>query len=291
MNKVSEDILKKIYTKRAPDSRKYDFGLLTVIGGSQYYSGPPTFSSLAAFASGVDMVRIIAPKRAADIIASFSPNLATYPLEGDWLNKKHLASLLGLTEGGRLGARNSAAVVIGGGTGRSEDTKKAITEYLSQISIPAVIDADAIYAVAENPEIIAGKNFVITPHSGEFFVLTGRDIKGLTLEEKITIVEEEAKRLQTTILLKGGIDIISNGKETAINDISVPLMTVGGTGDVLTGIVGTLLSRKIDGFTAACAGAYLNNMAGILAGNEKGESMTAMDVIDKISEVLPKFKY
>jgi hydroxyethylthiazole kinase-like uncharacterized protein yjeF len=291
MKKIKEDILKKIYTKRDPNSRKYDFGLLTVIGGSQYYSGPPTFSSLAAFASGVDMVRIIAPRRAADIIASYSPNLATYPLEGDYLTKKHLASILGLTEGSRIGSRNSAAVVIGGGTGRTEDTKKAITEYLTEINIPAVIDADAIYAVAEKPEIIMGKNFVLTPHAGEFFALTGRDISELELEEKIKIVEEEAEKLQTTILLKGGVDIISNGKETAINDISVPQMTVGGTGDVLAGIVGTLIARKVDGFTAACAGVYINNAAGLIASNEKGPSMTATDVIDKINEVLPKFKY
>jgi ADP-dependent NAD(P)H-hydrate dehydratase / NAD(P)H-hydrate epimerase len=291
MKEVKGDILKKIYTKRKPDSRKYDFGLLTVIGGSEYYSGPPTFSSLAAFATGVDMVRIIAPKRAADIIASFSPNLATYPLEGNWLNKKHLTLLLGLTEGGRIGSRNSSVVVIGGGLGRSEDVKKVVIEYLSQINIPAVIDADAIYAVAERPEVIYGKDFIITPHVGEFFVLTGKDISGLKLKEKVKIVEEEAERFKTTILLKGAVDIISNGKETAINDISVPQMTVGGTGDVLAGMVGSLMARKISGFEAACAGVYLNNMAGIIASNEKGESMTAMDVIDKINEVLPKFKY
>ena len=94
MIKVTKDILKNIYKERLADSKKYDFGLLIVIGGSDFYSGSPALSAMAAFKSGVDMVRIIAPKRAADIIASFSPNLAAYPLEGNWLERKHLATLL-----------------------------------------------------------------------------------------------------------------------------------------------------------------------------------------------------
>ena len=92
MIEVTKDILKNIYKERPRDSKKYDFGLLIVIGGSDFYSGSPALSALAAFKTGVDMVRIIAPKRAADIIASFSPNLAAYPLEGKWLERKHLAT-------------------------------------------------------------------------------------------------------------------------------------------------------------------------------------------------------
>ena len=85
MQEVTKNILKKIYKVRPPESKKYDFGLLIVIGGSEFYSGSPALSAMAAFRAGVDMVRIIAPKRAADIIASFSPDLAAYPLEGKWL--------------------------------------------------------------------------------------------------------------------------------------------------------------------------------------------------------------
>lgn len=291
MERVNKDILNKIFTKREPSSRKYDFGLLTIIGGSEYYSGPPAFSGLAAFAVGIDMVRIIAPRRAADIIASFSPNLATYPLDGDWLEKKHLSKILELTESGRLNARNNSAVVIGGGLGRSEETKKAVIEYLSQINVPAVIDADAIYAVAERPEMIHDKGFILTPHAGEFFVLTGKDVLGLELEEKIKIVKEVAEEMKTTIVLKGAIDIISDGKKVAINEFYVPQMTVGGTGDVLAGLIGSLIARKVDSFEAVCAATYLNNAAGLIASNEKGEATTAVEIIDKISEVLPKYKY
>ena len=289
MLEVTKDILKKIYKPRPKDSKKYDFGLLIVIGGSDFYSGSPALSAMAAFKSGVDMVRIIAPKRAADIIASFSPNLAVYPLDGKWLESKHLATLISMTESAKAVAHGNSAVVIGGGVGRSKETQKVILEYLKQVQVPVVIDADAIHAVGGKQEIISGKNFLITPHTYEFFVLTGKEVYKLPEEEKIKLVYQEAARLQTTILLKGAIDIISDGKEVALNRTGTPYMTVGGTGDTLAGIAGALLARGLSPFEAVQAAAYINGLAGELAGKKLGESLTATDLIDEISNVLPKF--
>jgi len=286
MIEVTKTILKNIYKKRPSDVRKYDYGLLLVIGGSEFYSGSPALSALAAFKSGVDMVRIIAPKRAADIIASFTPDLAAYPLEGDWLKKDHLATLLTLTESAKAVSRGKAAVVIGGGMGRSEETQEAILEYLSQVSLPVVIDADAIHALGGNPEIIKGKPFLVTPHTYEFFVLTKKEIYQLPEEEKIKMVFQEAARLQTTILLKGPIDIISNGKEVALNKTGSPYLTAGGCGDTLAGICGALMARGVDPFTTGQAGAYINGLAGELAAKKLGEGMMAMDLIEAIPEVI-----
>ncbi|MCH8741749.1 NAD(P)H-hydrate dehydratase [Patescibacteria group bacterium] len=289
MIEVSKDILKNIYPKRPNVRRKYDYGLLIVIGGSEFYSGPPALSSLAAFHSGVDMVRIIAPKRAADIIASFTPNLAAYPLKGDLLTKEHLATLLEMTKGAKEVARGKAAVVIGGGMGRSQETQEVIVDFLSEISnvdIPCVIDADAIHAVYNKPEIISGKLFLFTPHSYEFSILTGKEVFGKTDEEKIKIVQEEAQRLQTTILLKGEIDIISNGQEVALNKTGTSFLTVGGTGDTLAGIAGALLARGISPFEAGQAAAYINGLAGEISAKKLGESLTATDLIEEIPEVL-----
>ena len=181
------------------------------------------------------------------------------------------------------------AVVIGGGMGRSEEVQEVILEYLSQVSVPVVIDADAIHAVGKNPEIVSGKNFLITPHTYEFFVLTGREVYKLPDEEKIKIVQEEAERLKTTILLKGKTDIISNGKEIALNKTGSSLLTVGGMGDTLAGIAGALMARGTNVFEAGSAAAYINGLAGELAGKKLGESVTATDLIDEISDVLPKF--
>jgi len=286
MIEVTKDILKKIYKPRPRDSKKYDFGLLIVIGGSDFYSGSPALSAMAAFKSGCDMVRIIAPKRAADIIASFSPNLAAYPLEGNWLESKHLATLLEMTESAKAVSYGKTAVVIGGGMGRSEETQKAILEYLEQVSVPVVIDADAIHAVGKKPEIGAGKPFLFTPHTYEFFVLTGKEIYKLPFEEKIKMVQEEAARLQTTILLKGPTDIISDGKEVALNKTGSPYLSKGGTGDTLAGICGALMARGIDAFTSAQAAAYINGKAGEIVSQRLKEGLLATELIEAIPEVI-----
>jgi len=286
MQEVTKNILKKIYKVRSPESKKYDFGLLIVIGGSEFYSGSPALSAMAAFRAGVDMVRIIAPKRAADIIASFSPDLAAYPLEGKWLGKKHLATLIEMTEGAKEVAHGKTAVVIGGGVGRSEETQNVILEYLEKVSVPVVIDADAIHAVSKKPEIILGKPFLITPHTYEFFVLTGREVYKLPEEEKIRAVLEGAARLKTTILLKGRTDIISDGKEVALNKTGGPFLTVGGTGDTLAGICGAILARGIDPFLAAQAAAFINGLAGEIAFKKLGEGLVATDLIEAIPEVI-----
>lgn len=286
MIEVNKNILKNIYKKRPEDAKKYDYGLLLVIGGSEFYSGSPAFSALAAFKTGVDMVQIIAPKRAADIIASFTPDLAAYPLEGIRLNKEHLSILISMTKGAKAVAPKKTAVVIGGGMGRSEETQNTILEYLSQVSLPVVIDADGIHTLSKNPEIISQKPFLITPHAYEFFVLTGKDISQFSDEEKIKTVQEEAERLKTTILLKGKIDIISNGQEVALSRIGSPLLTVGGTGDTLAGIAGALMSRGISPFEAGQGAAFINGSAGKLAAEKLGESLMATDLIEAIPEVI-----
>ncbi len=286
---VTGDILKEIYKERPSNSKKYDFGLLTIIGGSDFYSGSPALSTLAAFKAGVDMVKVIAPKRAADIIASFSPIMAAYPLEGKWLTKEHLAVLLSMTESAKDVSNGKTAVVIGGGMGRTKETQETINEYLKQVSVPVVIDADAIYAINQNKEIINGKKFLFTPHSYEFFILTGRQVYNLPDEERIKIVQEEAKKLGATILLKGMIDIISDGNEVALNKTGSPYMTDGGTGDTLAGIAGALMARGIEPFLAGQAAAFINGSAGELAAKKLGESMTSADLIEEIPNILPKF--
>ena len=286
MIEVKKEILKEIFKEKPRDAIKYDWGLLVVIGGSDFYSGSPALAAMAAFKTGVDMVRIIAPKRAADIIASFSPNLATYPLEGRWLEKKHLATLIELTETARISARENCAVVIGGGLGRTEETQEVILEYLKQVSVSAVIDADAIYALAKEQEIVSGKKFLITPHLYEFFVLTGIDVKNKKEEERIKAVEEATQKLKTTILLKGAVDIISDGKEVTLNRTGSGYMTKGGCGDTLAGICGALMARGISPFLAAQVGAFINGKAGELAAEREKEGLLATDLIEAIPKVL-----
>ena len=282
----SSSHLKKLYTARPKEAKKYDYGTILVIGGSEFYTGAPALTGLAAFRAGVDMVRVIAPRRAADIIASFSPILAAYGVAGDYITREHVATLLARTEAGKEIAHGNIAVAIGGGIGRTEETQASIVSYLSQIDVPVVIDADAIYAIAGTPSVLSGKPFVVTPNQYEFMILTGRKVRELTLDQRIRAVEEEAKRLQTTIVLKGHVDIASNGTETITNEAGTPYLTGGGTGDTLTGIVAALLARQTDPVVAGIAGAYINGSAGELAAKEKRESLVATDLLETISEVI-----
>lgn len=288
MVKITKEILNKIYPSRPEECHKYDFGLMLVIGGSRFYSGSPALSGMAGFRSGVDMVYVLAPKRAADIIASFSPNLAASPLEGDYLTKKHLPRLLEATQSAKAVAHGNTAVVIGGGMGRSKETRQVILKYLSQISVPAVIDADAIYAVSQKPEVISGKKFLITPHSHEFYILTGKKVPP-SLEEREELVRKEAQRLETTILLKGREDVISDGEEVAHHLTGSPYLSVGGTGDTLAGVAGSLLARGTDLFLAAQGASLINREAGRRAADRKKEGIVATDLVESIPHILKEF--
>ena len=278
MIEIKKDILKGIFKQRRPWSKKYDFGHLLVIGGSRLYSGSPALNALAALKTGVDVVTIAAPERAANIIATFSPDMITYPLNGDYLKKKHVKELIGLTEG-------KTAVVIGGGLCRTEKILNAIIDYLEWLTIPCVIDADAIYAVAKKPSIVDNKPFVITPHSHEFYVLSDVRLSS-ALSKRVSSARMLASKLKTTILLKGHVDVITDGKRVALNTTGNPFMTKGGTGDTLAGVCGALLARGIDEFISACAAAYINGKAGDIVARRKGESLTADDVVYAIPDVI-----
>lgn len=263
--------LKERICSRSKDSHKYDFGHLLVVGGSSLYSGSPAFNTLAAYRSGVDLVTTAAPLRAADLSASFSPSIISYPLEGDYLNKSHVHELEGVME-------KVDAAVIGGGLGREEETEEAVIRFLEEFKNPVVIDADAIHAVAENKEVLKGRH-VITPHAREFEVLTGAE----ATEENVI---KYAKELGCVILLKGNTDIISDGEKVLKNDTGNEYMTVGGTGDSLAGVVGSLLAQGFGPMEAAHGGAWINGRAGEIAAEDNGAGLITDDIIEKIPEVL-----
>lgn len=275
---VTSRILKKVFRKRPKNSHKYDYGSLLVIGGSKLYHGSPLFAAMAAYRTGVDVVTIAAPRRVADIIAGYTPDLITYPLEGDYFSQKHLNEVLELSRG-------KTAVVIGGGLGREEPTMDVVRKFLCKISIPCVIDADAIYAISERKELIK-RSFLITPHLQEFFVLSGIKVEGLPIKKRIKAVESEARKTEATILMKGSTDIVSNGSRTAVNRTGNPFMTKGGTGDILAGICGSFLAQRVNIFDSACAAAYINGKAGDIVARKRKQSLLASELVDSICSAI-----
>ncbi|HOK20663.1 MAG TPA: NAD(P)H-hydrate dehydratase, partial [Candidatus Paceibacterota bacterium] len=179
------------------------------------------------------------------------------------------------------------ALIIGGGLNRNEATFRVIREIIQKINLPVVIDAEAIRALAYNHQILKNKKTILTPHKEEFRALTSDTVEDNIANRKIT-VKKWAEKLQTVILLKGHVDVISDGKKVAVNKTGSPYMTKGGFGDTLAGICGALLARQIDPFQAAVAAAYINGKAGALAAQKYGEGVLASDIFEFIPQVIKK---
>ncbi len=222
---------------------------------------------------------MLAPRRAADVAANFSPVLMTTPLDGVRLERKHERQVIETID-----EVKATAVVIGPGLWRHAETLRAITRLIERIHLPMVIDADAIRAVGKMKKRPNLENCVFTPHANEFKALTNVTVAE-NLQRRISTVTKEAGNMKSVILLKGHIDIISDGKQTALNRTGTPFMTKGGLGDTLTGICGAYLARGIDCFTAACAAAYVNGRAGEAASDMYGEALLPTDLIDHIHKV------
>lgn len=277
MKIVGKQILKNLYPKRQPWSHKGKYGKVLVIGGSRKYTGAPALTAMAALRAGADLVTVVAPERAANVVASFSPNMITLPLRGDYITKFNLKEVLEQ-------AKTADAVVLGPGIGKEKSTFDFILQFLEKTDLPCVIDADALHAFEKNTELFKDR-YVLTPHSHEFGLLFGKTPDHSVIK-RATLVKIFAKKLKTTILLKGHVDVISNGDDTQINNTGNPFMTVGGTGDSLAGICGALLAMGNKPVVSACGAAYIHGAAGDKAAKEFGVSLSAINIINNIHKVL-----
>lgn len=264
-----DTLMKKIYMKRKPASKKRDFGKVLVIGGSKIYTGAPALSAMAALRSGADLIVVAAVQRTADIVASFSPDMITVPFDGDFFSEKHTRAIEKLV-------LDSDAVVIGPGIGREKKTMAFVQKLLPKIKIPCVVDADALYAVKD---MKLHSNFVLTPHRGEFRMLFGAKPD----EKAVNVL---AKKTGAIILAKGPKDFIGDTKRVFLNTTGTPYMTTGGTGDVLAGVCAAILARGTDAFEAACAAAYITGLAGEEAAKRFGEGLVGSDVIKELPKVI-----
>jgi len=265
---------------RPPEAHKGDFGRLLVVGGSEVFSGAPALVAMAALRAGVDLTYIAAPEKTARAISSMSPALITVKLEGKHLNSGNTPIIKQYLE-------TSTAVVMGPGLGLHRETKEAVKEIMKLIAeskTPLLLDADGLKAFVEFKWKVDWP-LVLTPHAGEYEILTGRKLPK-NLEQRAEKVQKTARKLGVTILLKGPVDVISDGKRVKFNFTGNPGMTVGGTGDVLSGIVGTFLAQGADPFEAAVAGAFINGASGDFVWSEKGYHLVPTDILEWIPRVM-----
>lgn len=277
---IDENFVKEVIKPRRKDSHKGDNGIVAIIGGSWLYHGAPYLSALAALRSGVDLVYLAIPKQISIAIRSLNPNLIVIPLPDAKLTKGCVNKLLKW-----LPIINS--VVIGPGISKQKtDGIKELAKELIFKGVSLVLDAEALQP--DVIEILKGRKIIITPHAREFKRLFKIDLNS-SIENRIEIVKTKAKEYNFTILLKGMIDIISNGEKIAINKTGSPAMTIGGTGDVLSGLLAGILSHGIEPFDAAAAAAYINGLAGEKAVEKYGLHILATDIINEIPFVMKQF--
>ena len=273
--------LSKIYPERPSDVHKGNYGSLMVICGSKLYSGSATFASVSALRAGCDLVTLCSPQRSADIAANNLPDLMTLPLKGEKLVSKHVTSILDTAH-----VRRINSVVMGSGLDRNVSTFSAIYKLISKFNVPMVLDADALRAIAQRPNVVSNKHVILTPHLGELAILLNQSEVPSDFDVKLVAAKQAAQKYNAVVLLKGNVDIITDGQTTITNNSGVSFMTKGGFGDTLAGIVGALLARGVGLIESAHIGAYINGRAGEMAARGRGDGLVASDIFDFIPKVI-----
>jgi NAD(P)H-hydrate epimerase len=301
---VTPELIQEILPPRLVASKKGDNGIVLIVGGSGIYHGAPLLSTLAALRSGVDLVYTAVPKPNVAPLRSFSPNVIALPFANDRFTIGSAKQLL------KILPKKPDVVAIGMGMAKEKKPESLIymIKELKKMGAKLLLDASAL--IPEILESISGTNTIVTPHFGEYKRLfqkeeNYKDITEMTttvnLKEQTLNVYNLAKKYGITIILKGYNNIICNGsqpqkqqeqkKNEAIAVIrrTTPAMTVGGCGDVLSGVVAGLLTKMQDNFSASIAGVYLCGIAGSLAYQRVGLHMVATDLIEELPNAMKPF--
>jgi NAD(P)H-hydrate epimerase len=278
---LKASVVRNFIPPRKFASRKGDNGKVLVLGGSYIYHGAPILSSIAALRCGTDLVYTCVPKINAQATRAITPNLIVLPLVDAKLTRGAVHKLLGIIP------KDIDSATIGMGLGIQDiEALKLLVKSLLDMDVKLSLDASAL--VKDILPMINNRNVVVTPHAGEFKRLFG-EFPPENKKERTLLVEKYAKENSITILLKGPTDVISDGKKTFLNIKNTPSMTVGGTGDVLSGLVAGMLSKNNRPIEAAAAAVFVNGKAGILAQRKYGLHIVATDLLEFISSALKPF--
>lgn len=277
---------------RPVSSNKGTFGKVLVVGGSTNYVGAPGLSAHAAYKMGAGLVSIAAPASVAAMLAASFPPVTWFPCPEEDGKFSASASSLLQDEIARY-----EALVIGPGMGRGAATARFVSELLAaaaQADLPVIIDADALNALSQRPEWWheLPERAVITPHPGEMSRLTGLTINEIQAE-RITLARSKSQEWGLTVLLKGAHTIVaSDDGQLGVLPFKTSALATAGTGDVLSGMIGTLLAQALNPFQAVCTAGYIHGLAGEKASARLGgpRSVTASDVLDAIPSVLKELE-
>jgi ADP-dependent NAD(P)H-hydrate dehydratase len=272
---MSNDLPLPNIPARSLDAHKGDFGKALLMGGSRGMTGAITLSGMAALRGGAGLVKLAVAKSCWSTVAAHEPSYMTVPLSEDEAGRLSLAAQKELLEL----AEAATCVAIGPGLGQSRDLEQLVAVLYTQCTVPLVLDADAINALAKQPKVLRqpGGVRIITPHPGEFGRLIGAKLSETENRQRAI---ELAAECGIIVVLKGHHTQITGGNQTALNSTGNPGMATGGMGDVLTGLTTALICQQLTPFDAARLAVHVHGRAGDLAAAELGEvSLIASDLI------------
>jgi len=241
----------------APAMHKGKAGHVLIIGGSKGLTGAPHLAALGALRSGAGLVTIACPDDLTDSVKSGRPDIMTRPLGTGSTWEQGMANPL-LKELDRFDT-----IVLGPGIGRTLETQAFINAFIRGCTLPLVLDADALFAVAQSPELLDAlpEQTVLTPHPGEMARLLKTDSATIQAN-RLQAVRSFSKISDATLVLKGAGTVVSDSELTCISPFSEPNLAVGGSGDVLSGVIGSLLARTMHPIQAASLAVYWHGLAG-----------------------------
>lgn len=278
-----------ISKKRKKDTHKGDYGHLLIIAGSVGMSGAACLASEAALRSGCGLVTLGLPKSLNTIVEKKLTEVITKPLPETrqrTLSKKALSEIIVLL-------KNKDAAAIGPGLTQHKQTKELILKLLPKLDIPTILDADALNVLVGKLSVIKKVKvpLVMSPHPGEMSRLIKIKVKDIQKNRK-AVALDFAKKYNVTVALKGHRTVVVHPKHKVyINKTGNPGMATAGSGDVLTGIIGSFLAQGVTPYEAAKQGVYVHGLAGDLAAKKVGEvSLIAGDILAKVPGAIRKTK-
>ncbi len=267
---------------RAPDAHKYDFGHVLVLGGSRGLMGAPRLAALGALRGGAGLVTLGVPDFLEPIAAQgpWEAMTLALPAGPGGLSSVSLATVRAYVDKKRV-----TAVALGPGLGQGKETTSIVQNYLASVSTPTVIDADGLNALAKLGPVDSSCPLILTPHAGEMGRLLGISAEEVQ-KDRPNAVRTAARRYKAVVALKGHRTLVSDGDRLYVNKTGTPAMATAGMGDVLTGLVASLVAQvNAEGIAerlwrAAVLGVFLHGRAGQqFAIHQKTISVLATDIL------------
>jgi ADP-dependent NAD(P)H-hydrate dehydratase / NAD(P)H-hydrate epimerase len=260
----------RLLPARKIDADKRSAGAPLIVAGSEQFPGAAVLATRAAARAGAGYVTVVTPRAAAPILRAHLVEQVVVTFGDDLLD---------------LTARNTA-VAIGPGLALDDRTGAILRDFIVRCTLPMVIDASGLFHLAKHLDILRGKAVVLTPHEGEFARLSGEGtVAPGTRPERLRAF---TSRTGVTTLLKGPATLIDDGTTLHINPTGTPALATAGTGDVLTGIIATLLAQGLSPVDAARAGAYWHGRAAQLCAAERSVGVLAGDLPEVLARALTR---